>query len=219
MDVWGQYHARKAADRRRAQEREPMPYWWLGQRDPVARFTKWLVCWTALLFVGTIGSAIVLWITDHTLRETLEANNRAWIAIVNANLEAAIEVGQPVRSNLLYRNSGQSPALKVVYRMRVSRSTFLPNKSLPLPQTNICDEVEFPGIITVFPSDKPSQTYFPQSRRPAIDRAIIDGKESLIWDGCFKYETYKKPRKTRFCYWLRQDGDSWYWQDCGVEAD
>jgi hypothetical protein len=89
LDIRGQYDANKAKQARRAQERQPTPLWWLGQREPIARFTKWLVIWTALLFIGTVASAVVLLKTDYTLKEQvdnvkrqltiLEADQRPWI--------------------------------------------------------------------------------------------------------------------------------------------
>jgi hypothetical protein len=68
-----QYEARKAAHDARYKEKLPMPWWWLGQREPVARFNAYLVIATVMLFLIAIK-------TDSTLKETLIASNRAWIA-------------------------------------------------------------------------------------------------------------------------------------------
>jgi len=54
--------------------------WWFQHSAPIDRFTGWLVAWTALLFVATIISAGILFITDHTLKETLEETRRAVVA-------------------------------------------------------------------------------------------------------------------------------------------
>jgi hypothetical protein len=77
LSIRERYEAQKEARERSNQERGPQPWWWLGQRDPIVRLTKWLVIWTALLFVGTVVSAGILWKTDGTLR----AGQRAFVFV------------------------------------------------------------------------------------------------------------------------------------------
>lgn len=62
---------------------------WFRQKDPVARLTGWLVIVTALLFVATLGTAAILWVTDHTLdrtNETTRSINRAFLYFGNVAL-------------------------------------------------------------------------------------------------------------------------------------
>lgn len=127
MDVWSQYQATKDKEKRRAQEREPIPLWWLGQRDPIVRLTKWLVIWTALLFVGTIVSAGILFITDRTLRDTLKKSQRPWVVAESVErvppgyftpaYEAVCHIGYRVN----YKNTGNSIATEFVFGSRIVR--------------------------------------------------------------------------------------------------
>jgi hypothetical protein len=87
LGIRERYEAQKEASDRRAQERSPQPWWWLGQRDPIVRLTKWLVIWTALLFVGTVVSAAILWKTDHTARESFTAVQRAFVTVNEVKIE------------------------------------------------------------------------------------------------------------------------------------
>jgi hypothetical protein len=64
------YEARNAAEKAK-RDASKESRWWFNQLAPIDRFTGWLVAWTALLFVATIISAAVLFITDHTLKDTL----------------------------------------------------------------------------------------------------------------------------------------------------
>src|SRR3981081_2429406 len=108
------YEAQKEARDRRTQENSPQPWWWLGQRDPIVRLTKWLVICTACLFVGTIVSALILWKTDTTLRETLEINQRPWLAISAApigDVEISDEDGLSSVIEYSLKNSGRTPAV------------------------------------------------------------------------------------------------------------
>jgi hypothetical protein len=114
LSIRGQYEAKKAEEAGRAQEKLPKPWWWLGQRDPIARFTKWLVLWTALLFIGTVISAAILFKTDNTLQETLTATQRPWVSIV-AEFDGPIIRKQSrylaVNIRLSLKNSGHTPAI------------------------------------------------------------------------------------------------------------
>jgi len=114
LDVRERYEAQKEARRRRAQEREPMPIWWLGQRDPVARFSKWLMIWTALLFVGTIGSGIILYKTDITLQNTTVTNERPWLKLEiepAGDFSYSTELGIDFLIKVNIKNIGKTPAL------------------------------------------------------------------------------------------------------------
>lgn len=55
MELKEKYETRKEAEKRGREERAPKPLWWLGQRDPGARFTAWLAIFTALLFIELSG--------------------------------------------------------------------------------------------------------------------------------------------------------------------
>src|SRR6186997_394708 len=74
------YEAKKFLEAGRQAERRDSAKWWLGQRNPIDRFTGWLVAWTALLCVATVLSTIVLFKTDHTLQRTVVATQRPWIS-------------------------------------------------------------------------------------------------------------------------------------------
>jgi hypothetical protein len=193
--------------------------WWFRQPIPIDRFTGWLVAWTALLFVATVINAMILGITDVTLRDTLEANNRAWLAITGAYLDNTPEADLQVLAHLTYKNVGQSPALQINHMMIMQRAD-APDKErgAPIPKDDVCSKIaDAPGS-AVFPGVQLG-TAIPFGREAVVDKAIIDEGAVLFWRGCFKYVTYKKIHTTQFCYWLRHNGPSWHWQDCGVKAD
>jgi hypothetical protein len=117
LDIRERYETQKEARERRAQDESPQPLWWLGQRDPIVRLTKWLVIWTALLFAATILSALIRWKTDHTARESFTAVQRAFITVNDVKIEQFHNpVPSIVKSDLFWRftptieNSGSHPA-------------------------------------------------------------------------------------------------------------
>ena len=98
--------------------------WWFNERLPIDRFTGWLVAWTFMLFLATIGSGIVLILTEFTLKDTLvetkksaDAANRAaksaedtLIATQRPWISAEIKLGS---APLTYDAIGVSLSLKV----------------------------------------------------------------------------------------------------------
>lgn len=118
----------------------------------------WLVSWTALLVFVTGANAWVLWLTDHTLRETLivqraaadrqvkmlsdtlmaqktatELQLRAYLAVESGDI--GVGVGS-VAFFLNIKNSGQTPAFDVVVRY----SSGLYHASQPYPRVPYSEE-------------------------------------------------------------------------------
>jgi hypothetical protein len=192
-------------------------YWWFNHPGTIERFTGWLVVWTALLFVGTMASAIILWRTDRTLHETLDASNRAWISIVSANLDEMPSEGLPILGSVTYQNIGKSPALKANYVMFLQELPTDKSGGRTTPTDDVCRAVET-GTLAIFPSEKYGAS-FPNGKEGAPSSAVMKGESVLYWRGCFSYETFERRHHTQFCFYLRHSGPAWHWQDCGTEAD
>jgi hypothetical protein len=231
-----QYEARKAADKRRADEQAPKPWWWLGQIDPIARYTKWLSYYTFALFVATIVSAVILWITDHTLKETLEATNRAWITPNVLHLEKPIKAGEVASSIQYYGNIGHEPAINVgshsegkslaadvcitgpvdglAFRFRDAIH------ALEMPDSCALAEKErFAGVMYPGPSDGYNKTIEVEGKW--ITPQIEMGLGFLVVKGCIVYETMGKTRRSKYCFLYNQKANDsrsvhlkGYWMNC-----
>lgn len=192
--------------------------WWFNHPGPIERLTGWLVLWTALLFVGTMSSTMVLWRTDITLRETLDASNRAWISVVDASLDSEPADGAPILGSLTYQNIGRAPALNANYVMFLQG---IPENDAAGARKTLSDDIcrtVIPGHLAMFPSEKYAVS-FPHGKEGVVTSAILSGKTKLYWRGCFQYETFEKKRHTQFCFYLRHSGPAWHWQACGTDAD
>jgi hypothetical protein len=89
-----------------------MPLWWLGQRDPVARFALYAV----------IIAALQGWILFNQL-SAMKNENRPWVGFEIHQLNAA-KRGEPLTAVVAIKNVGKSPAMKVHAQFRVSDLTF-----------------------------------------------------------------------------------------------
>lgn len=205
-----------AQSSRSSKHRKTKYLWWFQRREAVDRYTGWLMVWTALLTVVTLASVGVLVITDMTLRDSLEANNRAWIAVSDARLDNSLGDGLRVLAHLNYKNIGQSPALNVNHLMMIQKIKI--GETIKTRSSDVCELVYSGPGTTLFPGIELATT-FPFEGTVSADSDVIDGKAVLYWRGCFRYETYKKMRTSQFCFWLRHDGPKWYWNDCGIYAD
>ena len=150
------YEARKVTEKA-SREADKSSRWWFNQRVPIDRFTGWLVAWTFLLFIATIGSAAILWKTDNTLHETLtETKKAAEAAETSANAaKAAVELSDKTAERQLrayinvestslawsgitrstasinIRNAGQTPAKNVIVRGIIADINDAPPNRLP----------------------------------------------------------------------------------------
>lgn len=96
----------------RPEKPPPIPWWWLGQADPIARFTKWLVIVTGILCIATIASVVALIVTDNTLKDTARRQLRAHLLYESATI--TMENSKPVLS-VRFKNSGATPAYEATY--------------------------------------------------------------------------------------------------------
>lgn len=55
MEARQQYEANKSEAKKKEDERRPIPIWWLGQRDPIARFTLYVAAFTFALAAFTFA--------------------------------------------------------------------------------------------------------------------------------------------------------------------
>jgi len=167
-------------------------------KDPVSRLTGYLALWTALLVIVTLGGAFL---TDHTLKETLERTNRAWIAPYRITMESPVTLGADVSTTMYYKNVGQSPALKTHWKMEMVRARFdnSDSSSIILPENTTCSSLKGEGSMTIYPgADQPDTLKVLRGEK--IDENILQRKQAIVWYGCIKYESYDKPRQSPFCY-------------------
>jgi hypothetical protein len=104
------------AQRKSKKHPEAPVKWWFQEKEPIAKFTGWLVAWTFLLFLATIISAAILYKTDETLRVTLEVTQRPWVALevkVGGPFTYDTSNGARAALSVTIRNTGHSPASNV----------------------------------------------------------------------------------------------------------
>ena len=207
---------------------KPQP-WWFSQPNPIDRFTGWLVIWTFFLSVGTFGLAIVavlqwreLHKTDETLRDTLLASQRAWLAPFNAVVIGDFESGKESRFQVSYRNVGREPASNIKRALSIA----WPKKGQNPQWHDSClfatNDTE--AVLTAYPSEQIGYTVEVNLKNiPAFE--ILSGEQTLHLSGCLAYDTFGARHYSKFCfYWVHEEGKplkEWKWLYCptGNEAD
>jgi hypothetical protein len=223
LDLREQYAANKEKDQRRRddqarniEEMRGRRWWHLGEKDPVARFTKWLVIVTALLCIVTFLSVVVLKITDDTLHQTLIENTRAWLTADQMHLLTPLDQIDPVKVQIRMVNIGHEPALNVVWTLRPRLVSYIPEGPVPdtplLAPNSTCEGLETDSLrgIPIFPIQNINfwvPESFPNSLEyKKIFKDAADKKGSLIIDGCFVYRTAATAAEkhgTSFSFFLR----------------
>lgn len=194
--------------------------WWFQEKEPLNRFTGWLMAYTAVLVAVSSLQFCTLQNTDRTTRDAVIAANRAWLAPVSAAFEREPVVGQKMHVRLTYRNVGRAPALKFNFGMRIFGVPTGKSGEFTIPRDDFCNQVSFPGVNVVFPTQPPDhEIRFPFAAEAVFTPDMASGKIIPVWQACFRYETFGEPRKTLACYFLRTDGSARFWQSCREEAD
>jgi hypothetical protein len=221
-----QYDANKKKDQRsrnailRQQAEHAKIRWWhLGQRDPMARFTLWLVISTIFLVIATVATFVVLNETDRTLKETMIASNRAWIVPRLLKLAAPPQAGQDLDLIFFNGNSGREPA-RNVGRHDESKSIPIAAIAGATPQTiatKMREAIEMAGFAdncAVAKTVRTNGVIYPgavdgYSGNMTVDskwitEPIVNGYGWVIVKGCFVYETMKETHRSEYCFYYNK---------------
>lgn len=234
MGLEEKHEAPKDEGKRSREKRDTKPLWWLGQRDPVVRFTAWLAVFTGLLFIVTVGSTIALLRTDWTLHETLIAANRAWISPVRAELVKGVEDPEGPTVMIHYQNVGRSPALDV----RVGMGPIAVDVERPVsttreyPQTPLWEglasvfkdtcskNMPSPGMGAVYPSAT-TESNVPSRMTTAWNKdRLLNGTQIIVVAACFTYRTMEQVHHSGSCsFFFHENGKPtqiWETRSCPI---
>jgi hypothetical protein len=170
--------------------------------------------------VGATGySAYVLNVTDHTLRETLEASSRAWVVPRLVELTEPLKVGQSPSLALYHGNIGKEPAILV--------RIFSEGRALPALEAladagtkfdgarffealiqnagfekNPCVIAEHESSVGVlYPEQSAENNTRGIPSIGAFDQSVLDAKAAIIVvKGCIVYKSFDKIRRSQFCF-------------------
>jgi hypothetical protein len=108
-------------------EKQRPRWWWLGQRDPIARFTLWLVISTGAVFIATAVAVLVGAFQWAALKEANRDNRKAFAAAQRAFIyfeppDTEFHADQAYQWIILakFGNSGNTPARNVNYKVTCS---------------------------------------------------------------------------------------------------
>jgi hypothetical protein len=161
MGAIEEYRARNAArDARSAAKQKPPEErkWWFNQPIPIDRFTGWLVAWTALLFLATVGNVIVINKTDEKIGTQLEeiqrqsksierssTQGRAYVFVsllspnsVDQQLPGVGTSATALTLNFAIENFGQTPAVITSFETHIlapKGSIYFPDNEPPKPDS------------------------------------------------------------------------------------
>jgi hypothetical protein len=144
--------------------------------------------------------------SDRTNRSALVASQRAWIAPINALLEGEIELGKPFHLQVVYENTGKTPAINIQVNYEygvtdVPKARYAePDIKFPIYKTcAIIENWRVPGF-TVYPSatQKYSEHFYIDKR---VTSQLARNKIFYI-QGCFKYRTFDEIHQSPFCFYI-----------------
>jgi hypothetical protein len=212
------HEAPKDEGKRSREKRDTKPLWWLGQRDPVVRFTAWLAVFTGLLFIVTVGSTIALLRTDWTLHQTLIAINRAWIVPRTMKLAEPLKLGNDAKFIFTFGNTGREPGTLVgrhedfgniktetLVKSPLTSPAAFRDEILKIKFADSYKEAErtrYLGAIYTGAVESNYSTIIAPGKW--ITQEVINGLDDLIVSGCYVYETMGTTHTTKYCYFYNR---------------
>jgi hypothetical protein len=116
----------KAKNEQTTNNHQPMKFWWLRQRDPIARFTLYVALFTfALVGVGVL-QAVILSRTDDTSREAQRA--AVYVREIKRRDFTTIANNPGFYYFAVFANGGTTPTKHLKYRTMCSNREFLANQ-------------------------------------------------------------------------------------------
>jgi hypothetical protein len=184
---------------------------WQGLRNT----NVWLV-------LGTWVLAILGFISLRDARESVEISQRAWIAPMAANFSGQVVLGQPADYEVLYRNTGKTPAINVNH---AEASNHIPMPNLDageypnIPPNKTCLGLSpESGADILYPATEGDYRLYRQLRSDAINADLRNKKSLEYIQGCFAYETMCRRHHSPWCFFLQpingQPINAWPFKNC-----
>jgi hypothetical protein len=172
-------------------------FWEKTDCDPVAYFTLWLVGFTGVLAVSTIGLWIVTWRSGVRQTRDTEILQRAYISAIPMGIEPYKTTMGRFGANVAFHNVGNLPATEVSWFVcrRFSRKdnpTHFPTPEKRLEGNNII----------------PPKTQALKGSRGISSVRLVKFKQGMDWRNRFLYvwgmvkykDGFGKTRFTKFCH-------------------
>ena len=163
-----------------------------------------------LAAIAAILAQIAYWqYTDTTLRETLVASNRAWIAPSGVSVNGQISGDKDFAVKVYYTNVGKGPALKVNQNLFAGTALNPTSdaEAMSAGRNATCDALQPKAERTVvFPSAEHGGWINTTIERKFVTAAVKDNKAAIYLQGCMVYETMQQVHKTWFCYVVYRNG-------------
>jgi hypothetical protein len=144
--------------------------------------------------------------TDYTLRQTLVAANRAWIAPIQLRLESPVVAVEPISVALVYRNVGKEPALNMTAKLFIGGADLPPNgiwEKLVVPPGDLCERAA--EAVTISSVAYPLENDYLLHTKIRIAEEYASAKRIALVAGCIRYETFKLAAQSAYCFYLSPD--------------
>jgi hypothetical protein len=165
-----------------------------------------------------------------TAQENMVASQRAWVGPRNAKSPTGPEMEKDLNIVVEYQNTGREPALDAIYDADVFVSSNVDDTSGELTKRieSFLSKCKIRWVPTqkgvVFPSGSTGSAYELNYTLSAgeIDQDVLDGKKSVIVDGCFVYKSAGGIHRSSFCYFFnskKTKPSNWSICTVGNDAD
>jgi len=182
-----QYKTNKEKREQRNKELTQIPKWWLGQRDPIARFTLYVAVASIFLAIIAVLQACIL---SNQLGE-LQVEQRAWIFVSKIEIEPTAAGLDKVKVTVHFKNVGKTPALVYVGAEIIDQTSVYSHSLCREMQekfaANKREHLLNPGYY-IIPDATYPESQFPDNDLSAVELATIMKHDAPYINGCVVYD-------------------------------
>jgi hypothetical protein len=157
---------------------------------------------------------------------------RAWLNPTMIILKEVPTIGNVVKVDLIYTNSGREPASNISQRheLRIVEGELVRNVSyeFQMPAPNCDGVVEIADGIVVYPTTSAPLKQYQQeidptlfanpSQKAKFSERVMNKTTRVVATGCFAYHSVNRSHISAYCYWLDYSPSSlsepWLWRTC-----
>jgi len=186
------YNSQDETPNKCSEESKNHGFWEKVGCDPTAYFTLWLVAFTGVLAISTIGLWIVTWRVGSRQSEETRILQRAYLSVEPLGIKAMKPVAKFSVPHIQISNVGKLPAKHVRWLIHHAASEDHDRRVFRI------DESDANGDITLSPGVR---------MRQGGDLVDVDTELKLqfgwyvyVWGAAYYEDGFGEPRITRFCH-------------------
>jgi hypothetical protein len=181
--------------------------------DRQIRIGKWLNWITGVAAAGGVFGLVFVGLGLNESRYATVASNRGWLAVQGARLGSPLVLNEPIKYQILFKNTGKSPVTEPEWRDQyatvpapaLSQQKIIDFNDIHMSDNETCEHLS-PAVANgvVYPEGNGTANRSTTSSGHWLlaDQSVLNGTTYVYFRGCVAYNTMGIIGKSGYCYIL-----------------